>query len=120
MDNNPVNTFVEIHHNDKIVTQNIDTSINEAGVPNSFVKEYGIHIIAFFPPMLDCIECSNEFKVKVKTESKTGAVQKSQFYSISFKLPSIDYIYVTDGKFVNTRHLEILGDNFGADGDVFI
>ena len=71
--------------------------INEAGIPNTFVKEYGIHIIAFFPPMLDCIECSNEFQVKVKTESKTGAVQKSQFYSISFKLPSIDYVRVTDG-----------------------
>ena len=51
-DDTPVNTFVEIHHNNKIVTKNIDMEINEAGIPNSFVKEYGRHIIAFFPLIL--------------------------------------------------------------------
>ena len=111
VDENPVVTFVEIHHNGNVLTRGIDISITEDGAMRTYVKEHGVHVIAFLPPHLDCKMCSNTFQVKVKTISKTGAILKSPFHSISFKFPTIDHVYVTDGETISTRHCKPFGFN---------
>ena len=113
----PVLTSIEIIYQNSFYEVDMDTSKNAAEVPLSRVVQYGLHQVAFRSPTLECIFCEPFFSARVKLETQTGAILRSQWLNISFKNQKLS-IYVTDGKTVVSRHVQVSGNNFGQRGIV--
>ena len=114
----PVRTSIEIIYQKSFYEVDMDTSKNAAEMPLSRVVHYGLHEVAFRSPTLECIFCNPFFSARVKLKTQTGAILRSKWLNISFKDPEIKYIYVTDGKTVASRHVQVSGNNFGQRGIV--
>ena len=114
----PVRTSVEIIYQNSLYEVDMDTSRNAAEIPLSRVVKYGLHEVAFRSPTLECIVCNPFFSARVKLKTQTGAILRSQWLNISFKDPEIENIYVTNGKTLVSRHVQVSGNNFGQRGIV--
>ena len=71
-------------------------------------------VIAFESPTLECVFCSRSF-LRVKLSKQVYTSLKMAKYVLS-KDPEIKHIYVTDGKTVASRHVQVSGNNFGQRG----
>ena len=70
--------------------------------------------------MLECTICDPFFSARIKLKTDTGMEQYSPWVNIFFKEPIIDQIYVTDGITTLSRHVHIVGKNFGLRGTVVV
>jgi hypothetical protein len=116
--NTPVKTFVDVELGGSVTRNHLH--FTPTGLEKTYVKEYGVHVIAFVAPTLHCSSCGSTFSARVITESDSGAQLFSSWFSVPFKQPTIEHIYVTDGSSSTSRHLSVVGENFGAMGNVFI
>ena len=81
----PVKTFVDIQLGGNTVRRSLDYTLTPTGLKQTYVQEYGVHVIAFEAPSLECNACSSTFLVKVVTQSDSGAQFISNWFPVPFQ-----------------------------------
>jgi hypothetical protein len=116
----PASTWIVIDHGGSTSEIPTDLSVDSAGKSRSYVYSYGVHVVSFISPSLECTNCHPYILVRVKTVSQSGAYQISSHFQINYDPPTINDIYVMNGKSSSSRHLRVVGKNFGGLGTVFL